>query len=141
MLAALGALAWLGSRWWMKRKNLAPTILLGADVHGLLIRELTPTQDHTRTIPWTDVHAVAAYKIDLFSFDTIALGFQLANGTRLEFCEEVEGWSDLAQGLHHYLPGCIPFHEWFKPVAFPAFQTNFTEIFKRETALQVELHQ
>jgi hypothetical protein len=79
--------------------------------------------------------------LDQFPLDTIALGFQLAEGTKLEFSEAVEGWADLAQGLRHYLPGCIPFHEWFKPVAFPAFQINFAAIFKRGGASQVELQQ
>jgi hypothetical protein len=140
VLAALGALAWLGSRW-MENKNLAPIILLGANTSGLLIRELSPSTDRTRTVPWPEITSVAAYKVDRFSFDSIALGFQLVDGTSLEFYEEVEGWTDLAQGLHHYLPGCLPFQEWFMSVAFPAFQINFTEIFKREAALQVEPHQ
>jgi hypothetical protein len=140
VLAALGTLAWLGTRW-MEKKKLATATLLGADVNGLLIREVSLSEDRTRIVPWSVIESVAAYKIDLFSYDTIALGFQLADGTHLEFREEVEGWSDLAQGLHYYLPGCIPFSEWFKPVAFPAFQTNFAEIFKREAASQVELFQ
>jgi hypothetical protein len=76
-----------------------------------------------------------------FPLDTLALEFQLADGTKLEFNEAVEGCADLAQGLHHCLLGCIPFQEWFKPVAFPAFQINFTEIFKRRRAPQVELQQ
>ncbi|QIF05121.1 hypothetical protein [Roseimicrobium sp. ORNL1] len=139
-LGALVSLGWAGRRW-IGKTNSVPTILLGADTHGLLIRELTPTEDHTRVVPWQAVHSVAAYKMDQFSLDIIALGFRLADGTKLEFDEEVEGWADLAQGLHYYLPGCIPFHEWFKPVAFPSFQINFTEIFKRGSAPQVELQQ
>lgn len=143
VFAALGtlvSLGWAGRRW-AGRKSLAPTILLGADAHGLLIRELTPTADHTRVVPWQVIHSVAAYKMDQFSLDAIALGFRLADGSKLEFDEGVEGWADLAQGLHHYLPGCIPFHEWFKAVAFPSFQINFAEIFKRGSASQVELQQ
>jgi hypothetical protein len=116
-------------------------VALKADGIGLQIVERQPPTGRTLTIPWSEIELVAVYKMDLYVVDAIMLGFRLADGSELEFSEEVEGWSELARGLHHYLPGCIPFHEWFMSVAFPAFQTNFTAIFKREAVSQVELNE
>ena len=113
---------------------------MGADTHGRSFANSLPSRN-TRKSYHADYPSGRRLKLDQFPQDTIALEFQLADGTKLEFNEAVEGWADLAQGLHHYLLGSIPFHEWFKPVAFPAFQINFTVIFKRRSAPQVELQQ
>lgn len=94
-LGALASLVWAGCRWAVTKRS-TPTVLVGSDTHGLLIRELTPTEDRTRVVSWDAIQSVAAYKMDRFSLDTIALGFELADGTKIEFDEEVEGWADLA---------------------------------------------
>ncbi|MEZ0276965.1 MAG: hypothetical protein ACAH88_18795 [Roseimicrobium sp.] len=142
------ALLWWGSRWIgtvgakhlprSTAKNRGSLVALEFDPCELRIVERIPPSGRSLTIPWSDVTSVAVYKEDLVVVDTMVLVFRFANGAELEFCEETEGWSDLAQSLHQHLPGCIPFHEWFMRVAFPAFQINFTEIFKRESVSQVE---
>ena len=51
------------------------------------------------------------------------------DGSSAVISEDVEGWKELVDALPDYLPGCLPFHEWFFAVAFPAFEPNPTELF------------
>jgi hypothetical protein len=81
--------------------------------------------------PWSRIVAIHAFKEDLLVIDRISLRFGLDDGTSVVISEEVEGWKDLVDALPDYLPGCLPFHEWFFAVAFPAFETNPTELYRR----------
>jgi hypothetical protein len=83
-------------------------------------------------VPWSRVVSIHAFKEDLMVVDRICLRLGLGDGTTAVLSEDVAGWKDLVDALPDYLPGCLPFHEWFFAVAFPAFDPNATELYRRE---------
>lgn len=87
-------------------------------------------------VNWDDVNEIAAFKRDLFTVDMICLAIGCCDFA-IEVNEEMAGWQDFVQKLPDNLPGCKSFPEWFLEVAFPAFETNTTVIFKRNPHLRV----
>jgi hypothetical protein len=83
-------------------------------------------------VPWARVVSVHALKEDLFAFDRICLMIGLDDGTAVAVSEDLEEWKEFVDALPDYLPGCLPFHKWFFAVAFPAFEMNLTELYRRE---------
>lgn len=78
---------------------------------------------------WTDIKSVYVFKTDAYTVDVICMGFLLNSGESFEINEHTRGWENLIENLPTYLPGCKSFHEWFTEVAFPAFETNLTQIY------------
>jgi hypothetical protein len=76
---------------------------------------------------------IAAFQRDLLTVDCICLFLSGKDDTGIELDEEIKGWTDLCDALPRFLPGCRPFHEWFRLVAHPAFTTNRVEIHSRPT--------
>ena len=74
---------------------------------------------------------VIAFKKDQCVVDCICLFFATSDDTGLTLNEEMSGWDSLIRSLPLHLPGCKPCAEWFPIVAFPPFDTNFTEIYVR----------
>jgi hypothetical protein len=82
---------------------------------------------------WEAVARVVAYKRDLYIYDLVCVAFEFADGTAFEIHEEMMGWQDLIDSLCQRLPGCAPFDEWWPKVASPAFETNETTLFDRQS--------
>ena len=80
---------------------------------------------------WREVDRVFVYKQDAYTVDVIYMAFASGSGKVLEINEQMRGWKYQIEDLPNYLPGCKPFTEWFMDVAFPAFEMNMTEIYKK----------
>jgi hypothetical protein len=83
-------------------------------------------------IPWHDIVNAYVYKRDVFTCDLICLMLRTTSGRTMELNEQMEGWQDLIANLPNHLPACRSFDEWFAEVAFPAFELNLTEIYRKE---------
>ena len=84
----------------------------------------------TDAIDWLNIDRIFVFKKDLLTSDLICLMIDTKEGA-LNIDEEMEGYDNLVQSLPDYLPGCVPFSEWFPVVAFPAFEVNPTIIYER----------
>lgn len=81
---------------------------------------------------WSEVERVFVYKMDAYTFDVICMAFVSEGGRVVEINEQMRGWKYQIEDLPEFLPGCKSFSEWFMEVAFPAFETNMTEIYKKD---------
>jgi hypothetical protein len=90
------------------------------------LREATPEV----SMRWSDIACVTAFKRDQFCWDCICmfLGDTVQNGWELH--EEMAGWKAFVKALPEHLPGCRG--DWFRAVAFPPFETNAVELYRRE---------
>jgi hypothetical protein len=86
---------------------------------------------HT-TVRWEDVREVLAFKRDLSSNDMICLAFQLADGSRVEICEEDEGFPAVTEKMQQALPG-IPMG-WYADVMIPESATTDTLLYRSHDA-------
>ena len=86
-----------------------------------------------RSVRWEEISSVTVYKRDLHTSDMICLLCTLSDGVQFEFNEEMPCWQSLVDALPQYLPGCPVSSEWWQPVAVPAFATNETVIFRRNS--------
>lgn len=76
---------------------------------------------------WSDVKEIAAWKDDVFSYDTICLGFRTTDKLDYFWCdEEGEGWKAPTAFLKTKFG--VEWDAWFDKVAFPAFQKNFATL-------------
>ena len=78
---------------------------------------------------WSNVRAIHAYKVDLFTVDQIRLFFSL-EATGVVVSEDMTGFASLTEVLPQQFPGFLD--SWFRTVAFPAFQQNRTTLWSRE---------
>ena len=101
-------------------------MILDWDDHGFALGG-----DMRRRIPWAEVEHVYAFKRDVYIVDSLRIALQAA-GRTIEVSEEWEQWEDFVQAIPRHLPGCLSIEQWFFVVAFPAFETNFTEIYLRD---------
>ena len=82
------------------------------------------------SVDWADVVMVMAFKRDLFTYDLICLAMDLTDGTWVEVDEEMEGFKELQETLPRVLRGLDA--DWWGKVAFPAFATNATTIWRSD---------
>jgi len=81
---------------------------------------------------WSEVATVYAYKVDCFAVDQIRVALSDSTGrVRVLVCEDYAGYEELIRALPRYLPGCLAPEEWFQRVAFPAFETKWTALYRR----------
>jgi hypothetical protein len=78
-------------------------------------------QINKRVIPWNEIDAIFAYKVDAYVVDQIRFLINAKSGPA-EISESDEGWTELVDKLPEYLPGCESMGEWYFQVAFPAFE-------------------
>lgn len=84
---------------------------------------------------WNEVGAVLAYKRDCLMIDQIRVALADLSGlVRIDISEEDAGYRMLIDELPRRLDGCLAPEEWFTRVAFPAFATNMTELYRRPGA-------
>ena len=84
-------------------------------------------------LAWSDVDAAFGYKLDCLTFDMIYIALCDRGGeVRVHISEEDAGYEVLIQELAKRVPGFPRPDDWFARVAFPAFKTNWTELFRRQ---------
>ena len=90
------------------------------------------TKIPVRTVTFAKVSRINAFKRDLFSTDLICLVFyQDESELPIEINEEMEGFEQLGNRLPGIFSG---FDEgWYAKVVKPAFATNLTEVWKRDS--------
>lgn len=81
---------------------------------------------------WSDVQLVKAWKEDCLTFDSIVVAFFASGDREVAVPEEFENFTEFLDAAGQHLPG---FNWWihFNEVAFPAFQTNLTTVWTRQT--------
>lgn len=99
----------------------------------LTVTDIRSQKRKAQVVSWFDIHQATVFKRDLFSIDCICLLIRCADGTEVELNEEMGGWNRLVNALPKYLPGCLPYSEWYSATAFPAFAPNPAEIYVRST--------
>jgi len=80
-------------------------------------------------VAWTEISEIRAFKRDLFVVDEICLGIGYGKGDYVEVWESDLGYEDFLAALNARLPECA--RDWWSKVAFPAFATNETVLYKR----------
>jgi len=76
---------------------------------------------------WDRVREVFAYKIDLFAYDEICIGFRFdASGAHWWVGEDYVGYRQFVDELPKRFPGIRT--DWFADVAHPAFVENRTTL-------------
>jgi hypothetical protein len=101
------------------------------DEIGLSVTALDPKRaTQAATLLWNDVHTVVAYKRAAYAYDLICV--TLGNDkAAIEVNEQMQGWSELVEGLPAFLPGTPPLSVWWEQVAKPPFATSRTTLFTR----------
>jgi hypothetical protein len=88
-------------------------------------------------VRWTAVEEVFAYKRDCLTVDCIYLGFRRTDGQSIEVPEEDPNYSELVKAMEIAFPDHKA--DWWAGVAFPAFATNYTTIWKQPGASASEI--
>jgi len=78
-----------------------------------------------RSLDWSGVSSVHAYKRDLITTDLICLGIESDQGV----WEVHEGMDGYEQFLEHFHAQLDVSPEWVLNVMLPAFETNLTQIY------------
>ena len=83
-------------------------------------------------VDWASVKEIAAFKRDLFAYDEICLGFRCGSDDRFWWVgEEDVGYKALRAEVEKRFDGLL--ENWWSTVAFPAYEENWTTIWKRAT--------
>lgn len=80
-------------------------------------------------VPWDSVVEITCYKIDLFIYDHVCLGFRTCDGNQIEMHESAEGFKALMTAIDERFEGVPP--DWYLTVMFPAFERNYRVLWKR----------
>ena len=81
---------------------------------------------------WSDVSGIFGYKIDALTTDQIRLAFEIRGETTYVVTEDMTGFEMVTEGMKSRFDGVS--EAWWPQVAFPAFETNWTTIWKRSGA-------
>lgn len=85
----------------------------------------------TKTINWDDIELIKAYKIDQYTVDCIVIEIHLAE-TFITINDQTTGHMKFMDTASNKLSNFKK--DWFTVVAFPAFETNLTTVYERQTA-------
>jgi hypothetical protein len=84
----------------------------------------------TKTISWDEITLIRAYKIDQFAYDCIVIEIHLRD-TFITINDQTEGHMKFMDTAFENLSNFRK--DWFPVVAFPAFETNLTTIYEKQT--------
>ena len=79
-------------------------------------------------LKWSDVHELVAFKRDIFTTDLICLGIRFGKDQWIEIDEEMTGFKIFIDAMSIHFNLREP--AWWSKVAFPAFKTNTTTLWK-----------
>lgn len=88
--------------------------------------------DEWTNVSWADIKEIFAFKVDLFSQDTIRLGFRVE-----DFCKHLEvdeDWTGFKQLVTELERRFELRDNWWSTVAFPAFAENHIRLWSRGSA-------
>ena len=80
-----------------------------------------------RTIQWSDIKSVSAFKRDMITIDDIWFQLEVADG-HVMLCEEQPGFNDWVLALEEQFPSVVA---WQDRVVQPPFVENFTFLYSR----------
>jgi hypothetical protein len=83
-------------------------------------------------VEWRDIKELCVYKCDVYIVDLICIMIRTNDDKSFELHEQMQNWQTLVDKLPEFLPNCLPFHEWFMEVAFPAFEFNLIKVYPRK---------
>lgn len=84
-----------------------------------------------KTIKWEEINLIKAYKVDQYIVDCIVIEIHLAE-TYISINDQTPGHMKFMETASTKLTDFKM--DWFNIVAFPAFETNLTTIYERQTA-------
>lgn len=85
--------------------------------------------DQIVSFQWSEITRVFAFKRDCYVVDSIHMLLELNTSQQVEIFEEMAGWQDFVTALPNYVPGAPAIQEWFTSVAFPPFETCWTQLY------------
>ena len=101
------------------------------DEAGVSLVERRGEAQAEEKVSWDRIGAVVAYKQDCYAYDKIYIALVDDNGrVKLLVSEDDTGYKSLIENLPAYLSGCLAPEAWFQRVAFPAFETQATELYR-----------
>ncbi len=80
-------------------------------------------------VEWDDIETILAYKIDLYTFDSICLEVFFKEDKAFRITEETEGWYKFLEKISEIFPQIK--NGWECEIVFPAFKENLTILFDR----------
>ena len=78
--------------------------------------------------PIESIIKIEAYKVDLFSYDSIAFDLTFKDRSTISFCEEDPEWPEIEMFVKSN--PSVP-SDWWSKVAFPPFAENRVVLFQR----------
>ncbi len=104
---------------WLFRERQPTWPVIAVDASGFSVGQ--------RRVEWADVHAIAAFKRDLITFDDVWFRVEDAGGPLL-ICEEQPGFASWEVALIEHFPSVAG---WREHVTQPAFAENFIVFYRR----------
>jgi hypothetical protein len=83
----------------------------------------------TYDVNWSDIETILAYKIDLYTFDSICLEVFFNEEKAFRITEETDGWYKFLEKISETFPQIKK--GWEFEIIVPAFKENLTIIFDR----------
>ena len=121
-----------GCLWMRSRQNESipipspPAFTIQLDSEGVTLRQGASV---TAWIRWADIRAVRSFKVDCFAWDLICVAAESrAEGGGFLVDEEHPQFDELVGAFEARLAGFDG--EWFQKVAFPAFETCETVLYR-----------
>ena len=113
------------------RSRSGHTFQIKVSAHGFIILR---NDGQSQLVNWCDVDRITAYKLDLLTYDTICVAFEMGDEDQsVQICEEVDGFENLISHMNNAFPEINP--NWHDEVMLPPFVTNFTVLFERQTII------
>jgi hypothetical protein len=101
----------------------------GLELRRYHFRDGGPVLEAEWTFDWSDVSSIVGYKIDALTTDQIRLAFEIRGETIDVVTEDMTGFKALTERMRSPFDGIS--ESWWSQVAYPAFETNWTTIWKR----------
>ena len=104
----------------------------GLELQRYHFRDGGPAIETEWTFDWSDVSGIFGSKIDALSTDQIRLAFEIRGESTYVVTEDMTGFKALTERMPSRFDGIS--ESWWSQVAHPAFETNWTTIWKRSRA-------
>jgi hypothetical protein len=85
---------------------------------------------HDRSIKWSDIETIIAYKRDLMTTDQICFDLFYQNSLSSTISEDTEGWSQFVNRMQEAFPQIDK--DWWGKIIHPAFKTNMTLLYDKQ---------
>ena len=106
---------------------------MSCDERGIIQCAWLGGKEVQELLRWDEVDAAFAYKQDCYAFDMICIALCDAKGqARVNVSEKDAGYQLLIHELPKHVIGFPLPEEWFQRVAFPAFEMNWTQLYRRQ---------